>query len=158
MGTRVPPWSWYGSSFAALHGRGEGEEKRGAWACVGGARRGSSCICLPCFTFSHAQSPSFGPQVLPDLNLDSAVALLEFMYTDNLAQPLGPLSPGLSRLVIAAEKYDVPKLAALCRFVASICLCCRCLGLLSTARGRRKFAVRSRLWNLHRVVEYGTRP
>jgi hypothetical protein len=48
-------------------------------------------------------------------SLDSVVALLEFLYTDNLAQPLGPLSPGLSRLVIAAEKYDVPKLAALCR-------------------------------------------
>ncbi len=75
-------------------------------------------------------------QVLPDLSLDSAVALLEFIYTDNLAQPLGPLSPGLSRLVIAAEKYDVPKLAALCRLVApparatSLCTVYVCAGLV----------------------------
>ncbi len=55
--------------------------------------------------------------VLSDLSFDSAIALIEFVYTDNLAQPLGPLSPGLSHLVLAAEKYGVPKLAALCRWV-----------------------------------------
>ena len=57
------------------------------------------------------------PQVvLPDLSFDSAVAVLEFIYTDNLATPLGPLSPGLPHLVIAAEKYGLPRLAALCRY------------------------------------------
>ncbi len=60
--------------------------------------------------------------VLSELSLDTAVSLLEFMYTDNLAQPLTPLSPNLGKLLYAAQKYKLNRLAAMCRY----CLCCTC--------------------------------
>jgi hypothetical protein len=57
--------------------------------------------------------------VLADLSFDSAVAMLEFIYTDNLAHPLSPITPGLDRLLLAAEVYALPRLAAMCRFVVT---------------------------------------
>ena len=55
--------------------------------------------------------------VLPDLSLDVAVAVLEFIYTDNLSFPLTPLSPMLPRLLAAAETYHLTRLVAMCKLL-----------------------------------------
>lgn len=55
--------------------------------------------------------------VLADVSLDTALALLEFMYTDNLAHPLTPLSPNVAKLLFAAQKYKLHRLAAMCKLL-----------------------------------------
>jgi hypothetical protein len=55
--------------------------------------------------------------VVPDVSLDTALAMLEFMYTDNLAHPLTPLSPNVAKLLFAAQKYKLHRLAAMCKLL-----------------------------------------